>query len=169
MNVSLKYLLLPVFGWALFFTAFTTPSSYAESGSPEPEKICWWSFNNESANSVLDEIAKKKDSVYGNVEYVPGVSGNAIKLDGFGSYIKSDRNSVKPEGAFTVESWVALASYPWSWSPVVDCSYPQLKGFFFGIDRQGHVGFKIAAGNSWYEATTQKNIPLAMAKAIAEA
>ena len=160
MNMNFKSIILSVWCWTLFFSGFTTPSFYAKSKSSETEIICWWSFNTEGENSILDEIGQKKDSAYGSIEYVPGVFGNAIKLDGFRSYIKRDQNSVKPEGAFTVESWVALASYPWSWSPVVDCSYPKLKGFFFGIDRQGHVGFKIAAGSSWYEVTTQKNIPL---------
>ncbi|RLG44495.1 MAG: hypothetical protein DRN81_04500, partial [Thermoproteota archaeon] len=144
----------------MFFAGFSIPLSYAQSESSETEKICWWSFNKDSEKSVLDEIAQKKDSVYGGIEYVPGVSGRAIKLDGFRSYIKRGENSVKPEGGFTVESWVALASYPWSWSPVVDCSYPRIKGFFFGIDREGHIGFRIAAGSSWYEAATLKNIPL---------
>jgi len=160
MNMNLKYFILSICGWALFLSGFTTPSSYAKSKSPETEKFCWWTFNTDAENTVLDEIALKKDSVYGSIEYVPGVSGNAIKLDGFRSYVKRNQNSVKPEGAFTVESWIALASYPWSWSPVVDCSYPKIKGFFFGIDRQGHVGFKIAAGGSWYEVITLENIPL---------
>jgi len=60
-----------------------------------------------------------------------------------------------------VESWVALASYPWSWAPVIDCTYPEGIGFFFGIDQVGYVGFKVAAGDSWYyEATSMVKIPL---------
>ena len=167
MNMKCKYLILSVCAWALFFTGFTIPTSYAQSESSEAGKTitkevtCWWSFNKESGNSVLDEIQQKKDSVYGPIEYVPGVYGNAIKLDGFRTYIKRDQNnSNNLAGAFTVESWIALASYPWSWSPMIDCSYERIKGFFFGIDSEGHVGFKIAAGNSWHEATTEMNIPL---------
>jgi len=167
MNMKCKYLILSVCAWALFFTGFTIPTSYAQSESSEAGKtitgevICWWSFNKKSEHFVFDEIQQKKDSVYGSVEYVPGVYGNAIKLDGFRTYIKRDQNnSSKPAGAFTVESWIALASYPWSWSPMIDCSYERIKGFFFGIDSEGHVGFKIAAGSSWYEATTQKKISL---------
>jgi hypothetical protein len=153
--------ILVVYGWAVLFTGFAIPSSYAQSESSKTENICWWSFDKDSGHSVLDEIQQKKDSVYGNYEYVPGPRGNAIKLDGFRTFIKRDQHSSsRPAGAFTVESWIALASYPWSWSPVVDCSYPKIKGFFFGIDPEGHVGFKIAAGSSWYEATSAKKIPL---------
>jgi hypothetical protein len=153
-------LILAVCGWALFFAGLALTSSYVQAESSESETICRWSFDKDSKGSVLDEIGQKKDSVYGSIEYVPGIHGNAIKLDGFRSYIKRDENAVRAEGAFTVESWVALASYPWSWAPVLDCSYPKIKGFFFGIDRQGCVGFRIAAGSSWYETASLKKIPL---------
>ena len=160
-------LILIVCGCALFFTNFKMPSFYIQSEPSEPVKnstgkiICWWSFNEESGHFVFDKIQQKKDSVFGSFEYVPGIYGNAIKLDGFRTYIKRDHfSSNSLDGEFTVESWIALASYPWSWSPVLDCSYERIKGFFFGIDSEGHVGFKVASGNSWYEVTTKMNIPL---------
>ena len=156
-----KYRFVSVCGWAVFFAGLAIPSSYAQSRSSEAEQIYWWSFDKDGGASALENVQQTEDSVFGNHEYVPGVQGNAIKLDGFRTYIRRDRdNSQPPAGAFTVESWVALASYPWSWSPVVDCSYPNIKGFFLGIDSEGHVGFKIAAGSSWYEATTEKKLSL---------
>ncbi|MCD6564979.1 MAG: LamG domain-containing protein [Bacteroidales bacterium] len=159
--MKFKYLILPICGWILFFTGLTLQSSYAQPESSKTEKICWWSFDTESKNFVFDEVQQKKDSVFGSFEYVPGIYGNAIKMDGFRTYIKRDQNnSNNLVGAFTVESWIALASYPWFWSPVIDCSYERLKGFFFGIDPEGHVGFKIGAGSSWNEATTEMNIQL---------
>ena len=155
------YIVFSVCGWALFFAGPATPACYARPKPSGTEEICWWSFDQDGEASVLDKAQQTKDSVCGNHEYVPGVKGKAIKLDGFRTYIRRDRdNSPPPAGAFTVESWVALASYPWSWCPVVDCSYPNIKGFFLGVDSEGHVGFKIAAGSSWYEATTEKTISL---------
>ena len=167
MGIDNKYLILPVSGWALFFLVIAASASLAQSGSTGTEKstagnlINWWSFDAENGRSAYDEIQQKKDSIYGSFEYVPGVSGNAIKLDGFRTFIKRDRYNISNlEGPFTVEGWIALASYPWSWSPVVDCSYERLKGFFFGIDSEGHVGFKTGAGNTWEEASTNMKIPL---------
>ncbi|MBA7562541.1 hypothetical protein ES708_04193 [subsurface metagenome] len=158
---------MPALCWGLFFNCFTIQSSFSQPGSSakgnylSEDIICWWPFENKMEQFVFDEAQQKKDSVYGSFEYVPGIYGHAIKLDGFRTYIKRDQNnSNNLAGAFTVESWIALASYPWSWSPVIDCSYERLKGFFFGIDPEGHVGFKIGAGNSWDEATTEMNIPL---------
>ena len=144
----------------LFIASFFLTAS-ATFGQNSGDLISWWPFDEKRENFVLDEIQQKKDTVYGSYEYVPGVYGNAIKLDGFRTYISSNQNNSNSlSGAFTVESWIALASYPWSWSPVVDCSYEKLNGFFFGIDREGHVGFKIGAGSSWFEITTAMNVPL---------
>ncbi len=158
---------MPALCWGLFFNCFTIQSSFSQPGSSEKgnylaeDIICWWPFENEMKQFVFDEAQQKKDSVYGSFEYVPGIYGNAIKLDGFRTYIRRNPNESRiPIGSFTVESWVALASYPWSWSPFIDCSYYELKGFFFGIDHEGHVGFKVAAGSSWYEVTTETKIPL---------
>lgn len=167
MNKKFNCAIFQVCFWALMLTCFATLSSFAQPASSRIEKsnpddlICWWSFNKENGHYVIDEIQQKKDSVFGSFSFVPGIDSNAIKLDGFRTYIKRDQNNqTRLTGAFTVEAWIALASYPWSWSPVIDCSSKRLKGFFFGIDQEGHVGFKIGAGSSWYEATTKMNIPL---------
>jgi hypothetical protein len=142
----------------IFFCIFATLSSLAQSGST---MISRWSFDAEDGRHSVDDIQQKKDSIYGSFEYVPGISGNAIKLDGFRTFIKRDRYDLSNlKSSFTVEAWIALASYPWSWAPVMDCSYERLKGFFFGIGPEGHVGFKTAAGNTWHELITDISIPL---------
>ncbi len=144
----------------LFVAGLAVPPLYAQPESPVSETISWWAFDGDNGEAVRDAVQEKNDPVFGSVEYVPGVSGKAVKLDGFRSYIRRDRNSVNPEGAFTVESWVAPACYPWSWSPVIDCSSNTKRGFFFGIGPEGNVKFKIAAGGLWHETTTVEQIPL---------
>jgi len=156
-----KSVILAACTCACLLGSLTIPSAYARPKSSETDAIYWWSFDKDDEASAIEQIQQNKDSVYGNHAYVPGVRGKAIKLDGFRSYIRRDRDSAQPPaGAFTVEAWLALASYPWAWCPVIDCSYPNIKGFFLGLDRDGHVGFKIAAGSSWYEAITQETIAL---------
>ncbi len=128
---------------------------------PPQEITSWWHFDEADVDGVLDAAREQRDSLHGRAEFVPGVRGSAIKLDGFRTYVRRrQHDSGGPTDAFTVESWIALASYPWSWAPMVDCSRPRVRGFFFGIDPEGHVGFQIAAGNSWHEATTERAIPL---------
>ena len=167
MNKRTTYLILQVCFWVFLFMGCPTFSFYAQAdastaGKSHPDGIiCWWRFNNKTDHYAMDEIQWQKDMIYGNFQFVPGVDGHAIKLDGFRTYIKSDKNSLNNlSGPFTVEAWIALASYPWSWAPIIDCSSGRRNGFFFGIDQEGHAGFKIGAGSSWYEAVSERKIPL---------
>lgn len=148
--------------WALLLVGLILISADAQeqTDSNAANVLCRWSFDRDDKDSAFDDVSKKKDAVFGNVAYVPGVHGKAIKLDGFRSYIRRNKNSAEPTGAFTVESWVALAGYPWSWAPVADCSSARKRGFFFGIGREGQVRFQVAAGSVWHQATTVKKIPL---------
>jgi len=151
--------------WAIGLSVLVSPAiaQATSSGtfkSTSGELISSWTFDAEDGRHSFDEIKQKKDSIYGSFEYVPGVSGNAIKLDGFRTFIKRDRYDLSNlKSAFTVEAWIALASYPWSWAPVIDCSFERLKGFFFGIGPEGNVGFMTGAGNTWHELITDMSIP----------
>jgi len=102
LNRQMKYINLIqwICSWILFFTCLTITSSYAQSVSSETiksdtsEMVSWWSFDAEKGHSVYDNIQQKKDSIYGSFEYVPGIDGSAIKLDGFRTYIKRDQNNL---------------------------------------------------------------------------
>jgi hypothetical protein len=66
-------------------------------------EISWWTFKRLSDHFVGDTIKQKKDSVFGNFEYVPGISRSALKLDGFRTYIRRNANSnFGLENSFTV-------------------------------------------------------------------
>ncbi len=152
---NLRMLHLSVF---VILMAFIQPGDLT---GQEINTFSYWSFDNDTAGYTYDLAGEKNDPLHGNYEYVSGVKGKGIKLDGFRTYARRDRMSTEAiTDAFTVEAWIAPAAYPWSWSPVIDCSEHEIRGFFFGIDNQGHVGFKIAAGNGWYEAVTEHSIPL---------
>ncbi len=141
-------------------TTFLLLTFFIVQGNTQ-EKAFYWSFDEDTSAYIIDQANNKMDPLHGNYEYVSGVKGKGIKLDGFRTYARRDRMSTEAiTDAFTVEAWIAPAAYPWSWSPVLDCSEHEIRGFFFGIDNQGHVGFKIAAGNGWYEAVTEHTIPL---------
>jgi hypothetical protein len=123
--------------------------------------VSLWSFDNDIPGFAIDKFQNKQDSLYGKYEYVPGVKGKALKLDGFRTFVKtSGKNQQALSDKFTVEAWIAPAAYPWSWCPVFDCADQKLTGFFFGIDHIGRVGFNIAAGSSWYEVKSQTSVPL---------
>ena len=102
---------------------FAQSASSQTPQTADPGLVYYWSFDK--------PLEKGTDSFIGNLEGVPGVHGMALKFDGFTTCIERKLNNVKkPVGALTVESWIALAAYPWAWSPIVDCSQDELTGFF---------------------------------------
>lgn len=112
--------------------------------------------------SVRDEVSGVEDRIEGAyAKIVPGVSGNAIQLDGYTSYIvRQELYAPVVLGAFSVEAWIALGAYPTHWCLVVDHSSLVDEGYFFGIDALGHTGFRIVADGERYENKSDERIPL---------
>ena len=139
----------------LLFALLAVPTALSQTApAADPGLVCHWSFD-----GAPD---KRVDAYTGNLEGVAGVRGQALKFDGYTAYVERTLGAARRfDGALTVEAWVALATYPWNWSPIVDGSHNELTGFFFGINHEGHVGLKIAAGNSWHEIETQSALPMA--------
>ncbi|MCD6374568.1 MAG: LamG domain-containing protein [Caldisericaceae bacterium] len=99
-------------------------------------------------------------------KYVPGVSGTAIKFDGFSSFIEGvpelftkDEEIIDDlSNEISVEAWVALGAYPWNWAPIISLGRFGITGFYFGINSRGCVGFHISDGtNIWHECNSPIN------------
>jgi hypothetical protein len=144
-----------------FHFSLTCANEKSKNEEVNKTVLVHWSFDNDVSGYAISSPVNGKDSIYGKSTYVSGVKGKALSFDGFRTYIKSSgldqQNLAK---AFTIESWIAPAMYPWSQSPVFDCTDIRGRGFFFGIDELGRVVFKVAAGNSWYETRSEAAIPL---------
>jgi hypothetical protein len=131
------------------------------AGENRDNKIVHWSFDEDIPGYAINNLTESRDSIYGKSGRVAGIKGKALSFDGFRTYVKTSWfNQQDMTGAFTIESWVAPAMYPWSQSPVFDCTDQRMKGFFFGIDEIGRVVFRIAAGSSWYEVRSDATLPL---------
>ena len=112
---------------------FTSPVLGQTVPPTEPGLVCHWSFD-----SAPD---KGSDTYAGNSEAVPGVCGRALKLDGYTACVERTLGDGRRfDGGLTVEAWIALAGYPWQWSPIADGSRNELTGFFFGINHEGMWG-----------------------------
>ena len=111
---------------------------------------------------IENEITNEIDRVYGAYfKLVPGISGNALLLDGNTSFVlASSENAPKLSGDFSIGVWMALGAYPTNWCPLADQNTSKGKGYFLGIDAHGHAGFKIFAGSKWWEIQSVEQIPL---------
>ncbi|MEM8893266.1 MAG: LamG domain-containing protein [Bacteroidota bacterium] len=83
--------------------------------------VLWWKFDEGSGDNTSESINEVPSEVAGNKTlWRPGVSGTSLQLDGYISEIRypSDlTNAITDE--ITIEGWVAIGAYPWSYVPLV--------------------------------------------------
>ncbi|MEN9469608.1 MAG: hypothetical protein RL630_1341 [Verrucomicrobiota bacterium] len=121
------------------------------AGSPLVERtitppVRWWKFNEGAGDTTAESLTGESSSIEGPMTYWrKGMSGTALGFDGYNTTVKVPASSV-PIGAngVTVEAWVALAAYPWSWVPVVQLGEDE--NIYLGIDADGYVAFRIQSG-----------------------
>jgi hypothetical protein len=137
-------------------------SGIAHAQPQPPGPAAWWSFDDDPGEGAArDRAGSISDTIEGRTTRVAGVVGRAIRLDGFTSLIRRN-NAAAPKvtGAFTVESWVALAAYPWNWAPIVDHERDEHAGYYFGIGPLGEVGLELSHGGHWLSCRTDSKLKL---------
>jgi hypothetical protein len=97
----------------------------------------------------------------GAVKLVHGVVGNAVRLDGHTAVItQKAAEAPAVRGAFSVDAWVALATYPWNWCPILAQERGTEAGYLFGIGPQGQIGLQAAIGGRWVTVESTQRLPL---------
>ncbi len=145
-----------------FFMAFLLTVvfhiAYAQSDS---EPIASWNFNTSNSRVITDEVSNVEDSIHGNFKLVEGPEGSALKLDGFTTRVIRKSEMVPTLGdSFTFEAWIAAATYPWNWCPILAQEKDQESGFYFGIGPQGQVGISASVNGVWQHCETEEKIAL---------
>ncbi len=131
------------------------PGFAAENGV-----VASWSFNEGPGAVTPEAISRNQDVVRGYHKFVPGVSGSALRFDGqTTSVIHGGSNGLRLGDAFSVEAWVAIQAYPWTWCAIVDQENAD-RGFSFGIDPEGRFGIHLAVGGKWRDASSELKLPL---------
>jgi hypothetical protein len=121
-----------------------------------------WSFDRNQSAAPVDSNRGMTGKIDGYYTYVAGVSGDALRFDGYTTSmtVPTHGASIVGRNGFTVEAWVALNTYPWNWVPVVDQEEEQQAGFFFGIDAFGHIGLEASINGQWQTLISKSTLPL---------
>lgn len=121
--------------------------------------VGWWKFDTISTHSTTPEsINQSADTLFGHNKLIPGIRNMALKTDESSTYfIVPASDKLRFNTSFSIEVWLAIQTYPWNWCPIIE-QKDSSAGFFFGIDYQGRIGFKIKTTNGWYECTTRPAI-----------
>jgi len=126
----------------------------------ETKPVAWWSFDGEIVDSVHEEICGIDDPITGNFRGVTGVSGKALKFDGYTTVLtRKISESPRISSSFTIEAWVAVAAYPWSWCPVISHA-DKSAGYALEIGPRGELAIKVFTGNIWRTCISKEKIPL---------
>ncbi len=127
----------------------------------DSKPLASWNFDSCKSRILTDNISNSKDTVQGNFKLVNGVSGKALKLDGFTTRIYGNPAQVQGlESSFTFEAWIAAATYPWNWVPILAQGEKGKSGFYFGVGPQGQVGFSASIDGTWQSCETEGMIAL---------
>jgi len=123
--------------------------------------VAWWRFDEEKGKAALDSVSQNRDAISGNFKYVQGAAGNAIKFDGYTTYVaRKAEDAPRLVDAFTIEAWIAPQTYPWNWTAIVNQEKERKEGYFFGVSAEGRVGLHVCLDGEWYECISQEQIPL---------
>jgi len=60
--------------------------------------------------------------------------------------------------AFTIETWLALGSYPLNWCPIMTTESSEIEGIRFLVGPLGQVSLQAAIDEQWVSVSTAKNI-----------
>jgi len=105
----------------LLATVFALPAG----GSAAAKQLACWKFDSPNGRLALDSVTGIDDTLNGNFEYVPGVSGKCLKFDGYTTWVTREAaNAPQLTDALTIEAWIAPQTYSWNWTAVVDQAGP---------------------------------------------
>jgi hypothetical protein len=139
-----------------YLFSFSVPVGLCE----ETQTVAWWPLDETVMDSVHEKMKEMDDQIAGNFRIVSGVSGKAIKFDGYTTSV-TRKASEAPQlaSAFTIEAWLAIAAYPWSWCPVVSHS-DRNAGYALEIGPDGELAMRIFSGSAWRTCISENKISL---------
>lgn len=121
-----------------------------------------FAFADHQGATPVDSTHGAKAALGGEYSYVPGVSGDAVRFDGYTTRmtVKVPESGTAGRNGFAVEAWVALNTYPWNWVPLVDQELDRQEGYFFGIDAFGHFALEASFNGVWQTLVSKQTLPL---------
>ncbi len=133
----------------------------AQASPPPRTPALAWGFDESTGDVAAEKMHHADGKLSGIYAHVPGLAGDALRLDGETSGVEVKAASMPALGSsFTVEAWIAIDAYPWNWAPIADQRKQEKAGFLFGIDSFGHLGLQAEIGGKWQKVTASKQLPL---------
>lgn len=131
------------------------------SSAADKLPVARWSFDDNSETGTRETAGNTFDKIDGFHRFVDGVIKNGLRFDGYSTtVIRSAAKAPQLHGDFTVQAWVALETYPWSWCAIINQEQNEQAGYYFAIDPEGRFGLHLAIDGKWQACSTQVKLPL---------
>lgn len=145
----------------LFITILLTTLT-APHATMAQTPVMTWDFESVKNRTAIEVSTNIADTIEGNFEWVEGVAGKGLRLDGFTTrIIRHGKDIQKPGTAFTIEAWVSLGEYPLNWCPLITTESDEAKGYRLQIGPYGQVSFETAISEQWISCTSaNETMPL---------
>lgn len=113
-------------------------------------------FTKESASGA--EFALRYDFPKNESEYVAGVSQNAIRLNGYASWVEGNLATPLPTDEITVTAWVAPEVAPFS-SAAIFTNVAGSTGVFLGMDNFGRLEIGATVNGFFTQKISSQKVP----------
>ena len=125
--------------------ALTSPRAATAGDGP----AALWKFDEGTGVVAKDAAAGLEDPIAGHFTFTPGVSGTALKFDGFSASVdRKAADAPRLKGDFTIHAWVAQGAYVWNWCPVVSQSDEKAAGYALQLGPRGDVRLQVGVGGT---------------------
>ncbi len=131
--------------------------------------VAYWSFDSIVTGTANAGKMNSNGNVYFNLSSIPdGIKGNCIKLNGRDSRIEVSLLKRPETGKLTITAWIALQSYPWNNSPILNQGSRSFaakmkeykEDIFFGVDAYGRLIFGLKIGDSLQSCASSQKLDL---------
>jgi hypothetical protein len=85
------------------------------------DPVSWFKFDEAIGDETKEDISGTVSQITGDkTMWKKGISGTALQFDGYKTVVQIPAESApKPAAEITLEAWVAIGAYPWSWCPII--------------------------------------------------
>lgn len=105
--------------------------------------IAYWNFDETEGIATKEVITDKSLLTFSNwspIERIAGVKGNALRLDGYSTFVEGTIEQVLPANELTLSVWVALESYPVGNGMIFNQFESSTgKGIYLGFNKFGNL------------------------------
>ena len=162
-----KELMMRVMGFADEKVHVVKPAPIRQLPAGMPKPLTRFSLDEGKGVSTVEGVSTTNLPIEGHAaHWCAGVSGTALMMDGYTSRVAMDIDlSDKVDRNLTLDSWIAIAAYPWNTCPVVqqvkigDDGLKEENGFMLAVEADGTASMWVTIGDQRVELKGEDVLP----------